>query len=334
MSAPATRTSRLRIHAPAAAVRTRAFADDVRSGLGSRPRSLPCRHLYDAEGSRLFEAICELPEYYPTRAEREILERHGRAIVDQEPDFETVVELGSGSGRKTRLLLEACLARRSALRYVPIDISRTALEESAHFLLEALPGLEVEGVADSYERGMALLPALTRGPVLLLWLGSNLGNLKRHEARSFVTGLRRHLAGDDRLLLGIDLRKEPTVLERAYDDAAGVTARFNRNLLARANRELGADFDLEAFAHRATWLDKEGRVEISLVSRRDQQVRIEALDMEVDFAEGEAIHTEDSHKYDLEEIDALAAGAGFARERIWLDSGERFAVVRLAPKGQ
>ncbi len=309
-----------------------AFAEDVRRGLTARPMWLSCRHFYDDEGSRLFEEICALPEYYLTRAEREILEDHAEEIAARQPMIETLVELGSGSAVKTRILIDALSKRARRLRYVPIDVSRGTLEHSARTLRDDYPSLDLRCVAGEYADGLALMPSLVERPVLLLWLGSNVGNLHREEARAFLANVRERLELSDRLLIGIDLRKDADVLEKAYDDASGVTARFNRNLLERVNRELGGSFDTAAFDHKARYDVEAGRVEMSLVSRVKQSVRIEALGLEVLFRPGDAIHTENSYKYDLAEIDALAAGSGFVIAERWLDRAASFSLSLLAPR--
>ncbi|MBI3974440.1 MAG: L-histidine N(alpha)-methyltransferase [Chloroflexi bacterium] len=312
------------------------FAEDVAAGLTATPKSLPCRYFYDEEGSLLFEAICELPEYYVTRAEREILEAHANEIAAQVPSATTLVELGSGSAAKTRLLLDAFFRhrqqqRRQHLCYVPIDISRSMLEESSHALLNDYPALEIRAIAAEYDDGLRFLRAESERPKLILWLGSNVGNLERAEAARFLGRVRATMTPADRLLMGVDLRKSREVLEPAYDDAQGVTARFNLNLLARINRELGGEFDLDAFEHRAHYDEVVGRIEMYLVSTRTQRVRIRDLDLTVSFEPGEPIHTENSYKYSLAEIDALSAAAGLAVEARWLDRGERFAVNLFVP---
>jgi L-histidine N-alpha-methyltransferase len=321
------------ITAPAARARE-AFAEDVRRGLSARPMWLSCRHFYDDEGSRLFEEICSLPEYYLTRAEREILEDHADEIAARQPIVGTLVELGSGSAVKTRILIGALLERARSLRYVPIDVSRSALEYSTRALQDAYPRLELRCVAGEYAEGLALMPSLAGRPLLLLWLGSNVGNLHREEAREFLASVRERLEPPDRLLIGIDLRKDADVLEKAYDDASGVTARFNRNLLERVNRELGGNFETAAFDHQARYDAAAGRVEMRLVSRAAQKVRIEALDLEVRFRAGDSIHTENSYKYDLAEIDALAAGSGFVLAERWLDRAASFSLSLLAPQAR
>ena len=303
----------------------------VRAGLGGAAKHLPCRFFSDEEGSLLFEEICALPEYYLTRTEYAILEERRHEIAALFPRSITLAELGSGSSTKTRLLIEALLQRHGFLRYLPVDISRSMLETSALELLEDYSALEIRAIASEYWTGIRHLKAETSRPKLIAWLGSNIGNFERSEAASFLRGVRGAMTESDRLLVGIDLRKDRRVLERAYDDAAGVTARFNLNLLKRLNRELRADFDLTQFAHRATWDEERGRVEIHLVSLRAQDVSIEKLDLQVHFAEGEPIHTENSYKYSLEEIAGLARAADLRSDRQWLDRDRRFSVNVFAP---
>ena len=303
------------------------FGADVRAGLGASPKRLDCRYFYDDEGSRLFEAICGLPEYYPPAAEREILEAHAEEIAAA--GGAELWELGSGSAVKTRWILEALL-RRGPLGYVAIDISRAALEASAAALLESYPALSMRCLHADYEAGLRRV-AEAPGPKLLLWLGSNVGNFARAEAAAFLRRARAALSSRDRFLVGVDLRKDTAALEAAYDDAAGVTAAFNLNLLVRINRELGGRFELAAFRHRASYDAAAGRVDMHLVSLRDQRVRIDGLDLEVAFQAGEAIHTESSYKYGPEELDALADEGGFRIERDWRDRAGRFADLLLAP---
>jgi L-histidine N-alpha-methyltransferase len=301
------------------------FARDVRVGLTSAPKRLACRYFYDDEGSRLFDEICDLPEYYLTRAEREVLSSHAIELASMTAPGVVLVELGSGSAVKTRLIIEALLARHGVLRYVPVDVSRSALDDSAKALLARYPELEIEMVAAEYGDGLQHLRGYAGQPKLVLWLGSNIGNLTREEAIAFLNDVRSLVSAGDRLLIGVDLRKERAVLERAYDDERGVTAAFNLNLLTRINRELGGHFDLAHFRHRAVYDEDQGRIEMYLVSDRSQIVTIDALGLEVPFAAGEMIHTENSYKYSPEEIDALAAATGFVVDHRWLDSGRRFS---------
>lgn len=326
---------------------TEDLADAVRSGLGHENKTLPCRFFYDEEGSRIFEQICDLPEYYPTRTERQILADNADELAALFEDPTLLVELGSGSSTKTRLVIEAFLRRHGELRYVPVDISRSILEESALELLARYPALEVTAIAAEYHHGLRKLRArnFTQKSVrqselksehkferkLILWLGSSIGNFSPDAAESFLRRVHQSMAAGDRLLVGMDLRKEPRVLERAYDDSDGVTAKFNKNLLRRINRELGADFDLESFDHRSVWNDDDGRVEMHLQSKGEQVVAIEDLDMQIRFDKGETIHTECSYKYSLEQIEEMGARSGYRLERQWLDTGERFSVNLFAP---
>jgi L-histidine N-alpha-methyltransferase len=312
--------------------RRESFAQAVDDGLGSEPFSLPCRFFYDAAGSELFEEICDLPEYYLTRAEHEILSRHSDEIAAccVTPLF--LAELGSGSSTKTRLLIEALLRRQGKLRYVPVDISQSMLEQSSEALLADYRSLTITAIASEYRDGLRHLGKDTRLPKLIAWLGSNIGNFTRPDAQHFLSGIRDAMSADDRVLLGVDLRKDARALERAYDDARGVTARFNKNLLVRINRELGGKFDLADFRHRARVVDDGGRVEIGLVCERSCEVRVAALGRSFRFARGDFIHTEDSTKYSEREIDALADAAALRVDARWLDPERRFCVALLAPR--
>jgi L-histidine Nalpha-methyltransferase len=321
--------ARLRVRALAGEEAREDFAGDVRRGLTAEKKFLPPKYFYDDLGSQLFEAICRLPEYYLTRAESEIFARRAEEIAGlaARGSAVTLFELGSGSATKTRRVVEALLRRQARLTYVPVDISKPALEASAHALLRDYPALTVEAYAGDYD---AALPRLSENldagsRALVLFLGSNIGNFDRAEAGDFLRRVRRVLRGGDAVLVGADLKKDPAVLEAAYDDALGVTAAFNLNLLARINRELEADFQLRAFRHVALYDEERGRVEMHLESTRAQAVRIRALGLDVNFREGERIHTENSYKYDLAGLSALAAETGFRIARTWLDGGERFS---------
>jgi L-histidine N-alpha-methyltransferase len=317
---------RLVIHDLASTNAQRSFAEDVRAGLLARPRRLFPKYFYDELGSQLFEAICVLPEYYLTRAEDEIISRHADEIVAEVEGEKTLLEMGSGSASKTRRIIEALLKKQDELLYMPVDISASALETSARVLLQSYPRLRIEAFASDYYSALrALLSSSTRGRTLALFLGSNIGNFDREEARTFLLALRKVLAEDDALLLGADLKKEPEILEAAYDDALGVTAAFNLNLLSRINRELDADFDLRAFKHTARYDEEAGRIEMYVESLRAQRVAIRRLDLELQFEEGERIHTENSYKYDMADLERLAAETGFTLKRTWLDSMKRFS---------
>ncbi len=272
------------------------FASEVRAGLTATPKRIPCRFFYDEVGSQIFEEICELPEYYLTRAESEILRDRAEDVARRFSLPISLVELGSGSSTKTRLLIEALLHEHGSLSYTPVDISPSVLEASARQLLDDYKHLEIRAIAGEYQDGLRRISRDTQRPKLILWLGSSIGNLDRPSAERFVSKLRGGMNLEDRLLLGIDLRKDREVLESAYDDSSGVTARFNRTLLERINRELGGHFDAEAFDFQATYDEVAGKVVSQLRSRRDQTVRIDDLGLDVEFAAGETIHTENSFK--------------------------------------
>ena len=319
------------------------FAFDVRRGLTAEPKRLAPKYFYDDLGSLLFDAICLTPEYYPTRAEDEILRLHAdeiiaRATGDAAQTKLSLLELGGGSGEKTRRLIEAVLRRQSALRFRFVDISAAALTRAARVLLQTYSRLRIDAYAADYDTALAALAAEPPADAeaddgethtLAIFLGSNIGNFDRTEAADFLRRLRGVLRLGDALLIGADLRpnarKTEAQLVAAYNDALGVTAAFNRNVLARINRELGANFDPRLFDHVALYDEAAARMEMHLESTRAQVVCIDALDLEISFAAGERIHTESSHKYDAGSLDALAAAAGFCRERMWTDAGERFS---------
>ncbi|HET6972593.1 MAG TPA: L-histidine N(alpha)-methyltransferase [Pyrinomonadaceae bacterium] len=320
-----TRDSRLYIHNLVKRDPLTGLAEDVRKGLSAQPKRFLPKYFYDELGSQLFEAICLLPEYYLTRAENEILEKYSDQIVAAVEGNKTLVEMGSGSASKTRLIIEALLRRQPELLFMPVDISATALESSSRILLQSYPRLAIEAYAADYFAGLAELGKKPRSRTLALFLGSNISNFDRDEALRFLRAMRSVLNRGDALLLGADLKKDPAILEAAYNDALGVTSAFNLNVLARINRELNGSFDLHNFRHRAFYNESAGRIEIYIESLMDQRVRIEKLDLDVDFAAGELIHTENSYKYDMNGIRALAGQTGFDLSRTWLDSQERFS---------
>ena len=323
---PGDQINRLSIHNLVRADTRSSFADDVREGLSSTPKHLFPKYFYDELGSQLFEAICRLPEYYLTRAENEILTRFNDEIVSELSGQDiSLLEMGSGSASKTRLLIEALLKGQTELLYIPVDISASALETSSRVLLQSYPNLRIEAYAAEYFDALAALSTQTRARTLALFLGSNIGNFNLDDARNFLRALRRVLRAGDALLLGADLRKEAAILEAAYDDSLGVTAAFNLNLLVRINREFDADFDVRAFHHRAIYNEEIGRVEVYIVSDRKQTVRIRKLEMEIQFEEAERIHTENSYKYDLAGLTRLASETGYARARTWHDEREQFS---------
>jgi dimethylhistidine N-methyltransferase/ergothioneine biosynthesis protein EgtC len=301
----------------------RALAADVRTGLAATPKSLPPKWFYDAHGSDLFEQITRLPEYYPTRAEREILAARAPEIA-QVTGAHTLVELGSGSSEKTRFLLDALRHNESLRQIVALDVSECALREATSALGAAYPSVEVHGVVGDFTEHLALLPG--EPPRLVAFLGGTIGNLAPDERSKFLHSVRDVLLPGEWLLLGTDLVKDPEVLVRAYDDAAGVTAEFNRNVLRVLNRELSADFDPDAFAHVALWDAENEWIEMRLRAGRAMRVHVRALGLEVDFAEGEQLHTEISAKFRREVVAEELAGAGFAIQRWWTDPEGRFGV--------
>jgi L-histidine N-alpha-methyltransferase len=307
------------------------FAHDVRRGLTAPAKWLPPRWFYDDLGSSLFDAICFLPEYYVMRAEAEVLASFRTEMAASFGPHGRLIELGSGMARKTRLLLDVITERQPDLEYVPVDIDAAMLERSGRDLLREYPALRVTAISSDFSRPsrpLSLLPA-TRARTIVLFLGSTIGNLSPAEAVTMLRDLRSALQPGDALLLGADLRKARSILEPAYDDALGVTAAFNLNLLGRINRELGGTFDLGAFRHRASYDEVHGRIEMHLISTRVQRVRIDALDLEIAFAEGESIHTESSYKHDDTTLRALADAAGFGVERTWKDARGWFADVLM-----
>jgi dimethylhistidine N-methyltransferase len=300
----------------------------VREGLTAGQKRLPPWLFYDEAGSRLFEQITELPEYYPTRTERGILAAHAAEIIALAADGRRlrIAELGAGSADKTRLLLAAAIKRQGTVLYEPVDVSATALEAARERIEREIPGVTVAPRVEDYTHGLELAPEKADERRLVLYIGSSIGNFDPEEAADLLDGVRAGLKPGDGMLLGVDLVKDAATLVAAYDDGAGVTAAFNLNLLARLNRELGADFRLEAFAHRAVWNKAESRIEIYLVSREKQRVRLDGLDLNVEFAAGETIHTENSYKYAPGAAEAMLARAGFAAVKSWTDERGWFAV--------
>ena len=305
------------------------LAQEVRQGLTRPAKALPPHLFYDEEGSRLYERITELEEYYPTRTERAILARHATAMITLAATGSAlpvhVVELGAGSADKTRLVLSAAVGLRGPTRYLPIDVSPSALELARARIEAELPDVRVLPFVGRHEEAVATIGAL--GPRrLVLFIGSSIGNFEDTEAVRLLATVRRGLEPGDALLLGTDLRKSPARLVAAYDDARGVTAAFNKNLLARINRELGGRFDLDRFTHVALWNEPASRIEMYLESRVEQEVRIDALALSVRFAKGERIHTESSIKYDQPRVDRILSRSGFAREKTFTDDAKAFSV--------
>ncbi len=301
------------------------FAEAVLAGLGAERKYLLSKHLYDAEGSALFDRITELEDYYPTRTEAAILRASAARLADHLPPGAALVEPGAGSGEKTRILLDALPGLGA---YAPVDISGEHLEAAAARLRADYPDLPVHAVVADFASRFALPEAVAGMPAVVFFPGSTIGNFTKPAARDLLAAFRA-IPGVAGLVIGVDLPKDPARLVRAYDDGEGVTAAFNLNLLARINRELAGDFDLEAFAHEARWNADESRIEMHLRSLRRQRVRV--LGRTFDFADGETIHTENSHKFPVDGFRAIAASAGWAPVDLWLDPERLFSVHVFAP---
>ncbi|WP_341990916.1 L-histidine N(alpha)-methyltransferase [Azorhizobium sp. AG788] len=301
------------------------FAADLARGLAATPKRLAPKYFYDAVGSALFEDITELPEYYPTRTEVEILTTHAADIAALVPAGAALVEFGSGSSTKVRLLLSHL---RDLSAYVPVDISRDFLEEAAQALRADVPGLTVLPVAADFTQPFALPDAVWGRPLVGFFPGSTIGNFDPEDARRFLANAKDTLGAGAHMVVGVDLVKDPRVLHAAYNDAAGVTARFNLNLLHRANRELGTDFDVAAFSHRAVFNAPASRIEMHLVSRRPQVVHLNGRTFS--FAEGENLHTESSYKYTAAGFTELAESAGWTSQAVLTDPAGLFSVHILA----
>jgi dimethylhistidine N-methyltransferase len=306
--------------------RTADFRAAVLEGLVRERKRVPPKFFYDEAGSALFERICALPEYYPTRTEIALLRDFGPDIAARCDAGANVVEFGSGSNVKARILLEAL---RSPAAYVPVDISRDHLLASAAELATALPSLAVIPVCADFTRPFELPRTSARGQRLGFFPGSSIGNFQPLEAAAFLRRARSILGPDSAFVVGVDLKKDARILNAAYDDAAGVTAAFNRNLLVRMNRELGAGIDVASFDHRAFYNDRRGCVEMHLVSRVDQTIRISGRAFA--FSAGESIHTEDSFKYTVPEFATLAAANGWRPDGVWVDEGQLFSIHYLVP---
>ncbi|MFF7197747.1 L-histidine N(alpha)-methyltransferase [Streptomyces sp. NPDC088197] len=307
---------------------TTSLRADVLGGLTTAPRTLPPKWFYDKRGSDLFEQITRLPEYYPTRAEQEILTRRAPEIA-QLTRAATLIELGSGSSRKTRLLLDALTSGGTLSRYAPLDVSASALEEAGEAIVRDYPGLRVAATVADFESGLALSDE--PGPRLLAFLGSTIGNFDAAQRRAFYRTLSLSLTSDDVLLLGADLVKDPDVLVRAYDDSQGITAEFNKNVLHVLNRELGADFDPDAFDHVALWNTDHERIEMHLRSRTAQTVKIPDLDLTTGFTPGEHLRTEISCKFRRDSLTAELHEGGFTVRHWWTDPQSRFALLLAVP---
>jgi L-histidine N-alpha-methyltransferase len=311
-----------------------AIAMEVFAGLSERPKTLSPWLFYDEAGSRLFEAITELPEYYVTRTERQILAKHAAEIVAAAAGGRdlSIIELGAGTATKTGLLLNAAVAQQGSVTYYPIDVSETALQEARTRLESELPEVTVEPIVADYTEGLRQNNAglAGAGRRLVLYIGSSIGNFSPADAIEVLRGVRAQLTPGDCLLLGTDMVKDTSMLHAAYDDAAGVTARFNMNMLIRINRELDANFNPQLFRHQARWNEQHSRIEMHLESLLAQKVAVRALDLEVRFSLGETIHTENSYKFTDQRVLALLTRAGFKLRKQWSDDNKWFTVYLAA----
>ncbi|WP_244099865.1 L-histidine N(alpha)-methyltransferase [Burkholderia ambifaria] len=303
---------------------TNEFGRDVLEGLSRPVKSLPPKYFYDAQGSALFEAICATPEYYPTRMETALLAEIAAQLASEIPDGATLVEFGSGASKKTRIILDTA---RQIRAYIPIDISPAALEQARQRIVAAYPALDVRPVAGDFTRDMVLPGMRTSDSLIGFFPGSTIGNFEPNEAIAFLRTGKKLLGNRAKLIVGVDMVKDTPTLLSAYNDAQGVTARFNLNLLTRINRELGGNFEPDAFAHSAIWNDDLNRIEMHLVSQTHQTIRVWSHD--IGFRAGERIHTENSHKYTPDSFESLARSAGWVVAHSWVSAAPRFGVFLL-----
>lgn len=304
----------------------RSFAEEIRNGLTQTPKTTSPRFLYDERGSELFTGITQTDDYYVTDVERSILNTYAKEIFNAVGSQVVLNEPGAGDCSKTRILIEAALERQDGLHFEPIDISGAQLKKTSQALINQYDNLDITGVTGQYEEGLERLDPVD-DPRLIVFLGSSIGNFSRSEAVDLLAKFSKFMEDRDRLLIGVDLIKDRDVLERAYDDSEGVTAQFNKNLLRRINRELGGRFDPDTFTHQAPFVEEKSRVEMRLVSDREQDVYVENLSQSFHFDEGEYIHTESSHKFTVEGFKELAREAGLTPDTHWTDDREYFAEI-------
>jgi L-histidine N-alpha-methyltransferase len=313
------------------------FAADVKNGLGSQTKYLKPKYFYDQIGSNIFEQICIQPEYYIARIESDILRNSSPDIVSICNGDISIVELGSGSSSKTRILLEHTLEKQTFLHYFPIDVSHNILHQTVRNLSSDFSNLRTIGISSDYAIGIEKATELITTQYsltsrkLILFLGSSIGNFEPFEATSFLQMIKHVMDNKDLLLVGFDLQKEPKILDAAYNDRAEMTAKFNLNLLSRINRDLGGEFDIKSFNHCAFYNKNKERIEMHLISKADQNVYIEIIDTSFRFKEGESIHTENSYKYSLEQIQHLVEGSGFELKMNFLDQRKWFDLALLSP---
>jgi L-histidine N-alpha-methyltransferase len=307
------------------------LADDVREGLGKKQKTLPCKYFYDERGSRLFEQICRLPEYYVTRSEMGIIGKCAEELMDGLYDLD-LVEIGSGANWKIKLLFNAARAgQRKTMRYVPMDVCAEELLDAARDLQESFPELEIHGVVGDFTCHMDRVPDERKRK--FAFFGSTIGNFSDAEAGNFLSHVAESMKEDDYFLIGFDMMKPVAIMERAYNDSQGVTAAFNKNILNVVNNELHADFDLQGFSHLAFWNGEEQRIEMHLKAERDMEVEIPEADMKVHFQKGETIHTEVCRKFTPEKIEEMVCNAGFEIDRWFPEKDGKFSLLRLERAG-
>ncbi|MFD2515542.1 L-histidine N(alpha)-methyltransferase [Pontibacter locisalis] len=306
-----------------------AFAKDVADGLSQKQKHLPSRYFYDGKGSQLFQQIMDLPEYYLTRAEFEVLTDNQEAMVQHfaHEGFFHMIDLGAGDALKTKILIRQLTKQQSSFDYVPVDISGDAMKQLTKSLQEEMPEVGVQAVVGEYFKALQWLQQNKSERKVVLFLGSNIGNFEMKESVEFLCSMRSYLGAGDKLLMGVDLRKDPDTILNAYDDAAGITAEFNLNLLHRINRELGGEFDVDQFQHYAMYNPLEGVMRSFLISLKEQDVYIRDTGRTFHFDAWEAIHTENSHKYFIEQVKELGQQCGFKIETVFYDSRRGFADV-------
>ncbi len=307
------------------------FAEDVRTGLNSKKKYLLPKYFYDLKGSELFEKICDTEEYYPTRTEISILKNLSDKISERNAEKNLIVELGSGSSVKTNYILTSFLKSRDRLEYVPIDVS-SILIESSKTLIEEYDKLFITGLISFYEEGIEFIFAMDDSPKLILFLGSSIGNFELGEAAEFMEMIKRNMNDEDRLLIGFDLIKDKKVLEDAYNDAAGITAEFNLNILKRINTELDADFNLKQFEHSAIYNDAKHRIEMYLIAKEEMEVHIKEINESIYFNRGEGIKTENSYKFNYDMINELAEKAGMDFSDYYTDERNYFSLCAFKLK--
>lgn len=312
---------------PGADLRLSEFAGDVLNGLSQTYKSLPCKYIYDDAGTALFSSITTLPEYYPARCEAEILDTHGKSLSEAIGGWPVnLVELGAGDGSKTRILISSFMNICADLTYVPLDISKAAVRKCSQTICSDFPDLCVRGMVSDYFDGLKWLSGRDHGGTnVVLFLGSTIGNFPPKAGKTFLANLRKSVNPGDMVLIGFDLVKDIDVMTRAYNDSLGITAQFNKNILARINKELAGNFELDSFRYFSAWDENSRGIQSYLISRKAQKVRVEALDETFAFKSGEAIHTESSYKFTLPQVRKLAADTGFAIKDTYLDSGRWFA---------